>query len=88
VSVTLSADLAPDDHRAISIFVQCGDASFGNHTGPQTEKDDGQLVVLVDLSHACHTDESRRLPSRRNFPGGKTSRMATTVHDGDVSTGH
>jgi hypothetical protein len=86
VSVTLSADLAPNDRHAI--FVQCGDASLGNHTGPQTEKDGGQLVVLADLSHACHTKGSRRLPSRRDFPAGKTSRMATTVHDGDVSTGH
>ena len=40
------------------------------------------------MSHACHTDESRRFPIRCDVSAGNTSRMATVVHDGDVSAGH
>jgi hypothetical protein len=70
-------------------FIQCGDASLGDNNGPQVEKDGGPLVVLTDMSHACHIDESRRFPTWCDLSGGKkTSRMATVVHDGDVSTGY
>jgi hypothetical protein len=86
VSVTLSADLSPDGRRVN--FPQYGDASLGDHTGAQVEKDGGQPVIFADLSHACHTGESRRLPFRRDFRGGKTSGMAAIVHDGDVSAGY
>lgn len=86
MSVTLLADLAPDEYW--DIFLQCGDASLGDHAGPQAEKDGGQPVVRADLSHACHTDESRRLPFWCDFPDGETSRMGTIVHDGDVSPGY
>jgi hypothetical protein len=40
------------------------------------------------MSHACHIGESRRFPTRCDLSGRKTSRMATVVHDGDVSTGY
>jgi hypothetical protein len=69
-------------------FDQCGDASLGDNNGPQVEKDGGQPVVLTDMSHACHMDESGRLSRWSDVSGGSTSRMATVVHDGDVSTGH
>ena len=76
------------DDRLENKFIQCGDASLGDNNGPQVEKDGGQSVVLIDMSHACHTDESRRLPIRCDLSAGNTSRMATVVHNGDVSTGY
>ena len=79
-------DHAVDDgHETI---IQCGDAPLSNNNGAQVEKDGGQPVVLDGMSHACQTDESRRLPVRGDLPAGNTSRMATVVHDGDVSTGY
>ena len=83
MSETLSADLPPDGCR--ENFPQYGDASLGDHTGAQVEKDGGQRVIFADLSHACHAWESRRLRFWGDFPGGKSSGMATVVHDGDVS---
>lgn len=70
------------------IIIQCGDAPLGDYNCPQVEKDGGQPVVLTNISHGCHTDGSRHLPSRCDLSSGNTSRMATFVHDGDVSTGH
>jgi hypothetical protein len=72
----------------IMMIIQCGDASLGDYDDTQVEKDCGQLVVLTDMSHGCHTGESRRHPVRCDVPAGSTSRMGTIVHDGDISTGH
>lgn len=76
------------DDRLENKIIQCGDASLGDYNGAQVEKDGGQSVVLADMSHACHTDEPRRFPVRCDLSAGNTSRMATVVHDGDVSAGH
>jgi len=70
------------------IIIQCGDAPLGDYNCTQVEKGGGQPDVLTNMSHGCHTDESRDLPSRCDLSSGNTSRMATFVHDGDVSTGH
>jgi len=73
---------------SICVFHQCGDASLGDHTGTQAKKDGGQPAVLPELSHACHTDKSRRPATRRDLPAGETPGVAAVVYDGDVSTGY